>query len=255
MKAAGFRWIIFISFCVGQDTPEWFLYPPRADSYLYGIGIAARLRETEDSFLAAEQNAIEDLCRQIHVRIVGRLADVSTGAKGFSQQYTKEITDSTLYYKIAANVIPLKSILTHRNAYVLMLIKKDLSMVSLDEVVSIDNIRLKQRYSLKASRNPRWIKRPPKRRKFIYGVGLGLRHRNLKDSWDNSAKQARMEIAKQIDMGLGALELHVTGTRSKDIIWIEESTNVVLNGAIIIERWHDEKRNIYYTLEEYSNLN
>lgn len=76
----------------------------------------------------------------------------------------------------------------------------------------------------------------------------------MEDSWKDSAKQARIEIAKQLDTNVGALSKNATMDYSEGIRWIEESTNVVLSGARIKERWHDEEQNIFYTLMEYRNI-
>ncbi len=132
-----------------------------------------------------------------------------------------------------------------------MIINNDFSMVSVDE---IDHIQSSLRYSSKMKRRPGWILRPPKRRGFVYGVGFGSTYRRLEDSWENSAKQARIEIAKQMDTSVGALLKNATVDYSEGIRWIEESTNVVLSGARIKERWYDKDQNIFYTLMEYRNI-
>jgi len=251
MNGFAYRWLIFISICVGQGTPTWFLYPPQQDKYYIGIGIGHRFQEDEKSYTSAKVSAIAELSRQLHVNIVGGLAEVSSGAKAFARQYSREIIDSTIYKKVAANAFYVDSLLTQNNAYVLMIINNDLSMVSVDE---IDHIQSSLRYSSKMKRRPGWILRPPKRRGFIYGVGFGSTHRRLEDSWENSAKQARIEIAKQMDTSVGALLKNATVDYSEGIRWIEETTNVVLNGATIKERWHDEEQNIFYTLMEYGNI-
>lgn len=129
-----FRWLIFISVCVGQGTPTWFLYPPQQDKYYIGIGIGHRFQEDEKSYTSAKVSAIAELSRQLHVNIVGGLAEVSSGAKAFARQYSREIIDSTIYKKVAANAFYVDSLLTQNNAYVLMIINNDLSMVSVDEI-------------------------------------------------------------------------------------------------------------------------
>jgi hypothetical protein len=251
MNGFAYRWLIFISICVGQDTPTWFMYPPQLDHYYVGVGIGLHFQEDMDSFASAQANATAELSRQIHVKIMGGLAEVSSGAKAFARQYTREVIDSTVFHKVVAHAMPIDSFLTHNNAYVLMIINKDLSSVSID---NIDQIKSTIEYAPKMKRRPLWIKRPPKRRGFVYGVGFGSTHRRLEDSWENSAKQARIEIAKQMDTSVGALLKNATGDYSEGIRWIEETTNVVLNGATIKERWHDEEQNIFYTLMEYGNI-
>lgn len=165
MNGFAYRWLIFISICVGQGTPTWFLYPPQQDKYYIGIGIGHRFQEDEKSYTSAKVSAIAELSRQLHVNIVGGLAEVSSGAKAFARQYSREIIDSTIYKKVAANAFYVDSLLTQNNAYVLMIINNDLSMVSVDE---IDHIQSSLRYSSKMKRRPGWILRPPKRRGFIY---------------------------------------------------------------------------------------
>lgn len=246
-----FRWLIFISVCLGQDIPTWFMFPPKLDHYYIEVGIGHRFQEDEKSYSSAKVNAIAELSRQLHVNIVGGLAEISSGAKAFARQYSREIIDSTIYKKVAANAFCVDSLLTQNNAYVLMIINDDLSMVSVDE---IDHTLSSLRYSSKMNRRPGWILMPPKRRGFIYGVGFGSKHRRLEDSWKDSAKQARIEIAKQLNTNVGALSKNATMDYSEGIRWIEELTNVVLSGARIKERWYDKDQNIFYTLMEYRNV-
>ena len=61
-------------------------------------------------------------------------------------------------------------------------------------------------------------------------------------------------IVRGYDTSVGALLKNATVDYSEGIRWIEETTNVVLNGATIKERWHDEEQNIFYTLMEYGNI-
>jgi hypothetical protein len=227
------------------------MFPPKLDHYYIEVGIGHRFQEDEKSYSSAKVNAIAELSRQLHVNIVGGLAEISSGAKAFARQYSREIIDSTIYKKVAANAFCVDSLLTQNNAYVLMIINDDLSMVSVDE---IDHTLSSLRYSSKMNRRPGWILIPPKRRGFIYGVGFGSKHRRLEDSWKNSAKQARIEIAKQLNTNVGALSKNATMDYSEGIRWIEELTNVVLSGARIKERWYDKDQNIFYTLMEYRNV-
>jgi hypothetical protein len=251
MNGFAYRCLIFTSICLGQDTPAWFMSPPQLDDYYIGVGIGFHSQEDMDSFASAQANATAVLSRQIHVKIMGGLAEVSSGEKSFARQYAREVIDSTVFHKVVAHAMPIDSFLTHKNAYVFMIINKDLSSISID---NIDQIKSTIEYAPKMKRRPLWTKRHPKRRGFVYGIGFGSAHRRLKDSWENSAKQARIEIAKQIETSVDVLFKNSTVNNSQGIQWIEETTNVVLNGATIKERWHDEEQNIFYTLMEYGNI-
>ena len=98
---------------------------------------------------------------------------------------------------------------------------------------------------------PIWINRPPRKNGYIYGIGLGSRHKSTKNTWNDSAKNARLEIAQQKESKIKSLYLNRTRTYTKDIEWIEQKTNVLLKNSRIIERWYDKRTDIYYTLVEH----
>lgn len=70
-------------------------------------------------------------------------------------------------------------------------------------------------------------------------------------SWDESAKQARLEVAKELNLKLDKLLIdemnnHFTSTS----YWYEEEIDITLVGCRIKERWYDSSNQIYYTLVE-----
>ena len=79
---------------------------------------------------------------------------------------------------------------------------------------------------------------------------------HLNDCWDNSAKNARVNLAKEIQVRIKSMSVdYETGVLSQRKEWLEETTNVELNNTRIIERWYDKNQNLYYTLIEHKLIN
>ena len=85
----------------------------------------------------------------------------------------------------------------------------------------------------------------------MYGVGMGRSHSDLAQSWNESAKNGRLEIAKQIEISQSKLEYHHDSGGDFEKSWMEEVVDVTLIDASVKERWYDAERGIYYTLVEY----
>ncbi|MEA2104128.1 MAG: hypothetical protein U9P79_05755 [Candidatus Cloacimonadota bacterium] len=90
-----------------------------------------------------------------------------------------------------------------------------------------------------------WAKEPPLDDEFIYAIGycdiLGDELR----SWQYAENHAILSLAKQKSMDKFGEELEADGTRMSMSI---ENINIELHDIEIVERWKDEKYNIYYVL-------
>ena len=243
-------YILFFSVCLGENIPFWVKHPPKHNDYLYGVGISNRFVDDQDSFSEAKIGAVENISRQFQVQIIAGLARVSSGSVSSSEYFTHQIIDSTSYRRINNNMIVIDSILTNDNALILSIINKDLSMPSIDKIQHND-FKFIKKYSERNNPNPSWIEDIPIKEGYIYGIGEGYRYTNLKDSWDNSAKKARLNVAQQVETSHSSLHMNYKGLTSVNIKWIEERTNVILHNSVIRERWYDKQNNLYYTLVEY----
>ena len=85
----------------------------------------------------------------------------------------------------------------------------------------------------------------------MYGVGMSKSYSNLSRAWNESAKDGRLEIAKQIEISQSKLEYHHDSGGDFEKSWMEEVVDVILKGTSVKERWYDAERDIYYTLVEY----
>ena len=161
-----------------------------------------------------------------------------------SKDFMATIIDSSIYRTIYDSAMIIDKGFTHNDAFVLIVITKDMKTV-------------KQRvrpgpagYNIK--RQPRWVTQPPIRRGYKYGVGISNARRYLRDAWDQSADEARLEISKQLNMTHSSLfgdALSDNNTATQ--YWLEETIDLTLSGSRIVERYFDAEQRHYYTLIEY----
>ena len=58
-------------------------------------------------------------------------------------------------------------------------------------------------------------------------------------------------LQKSFKSTIGSLYLNATQKYNQDIEWIEEKTDTVIKNSRVIERWHDKRTDIFYTLVEH----
>ena len=196
------------------------------------------------SYKYAYLNAVDNISRQVKVHIRSRFADHGSGGRLRSIDFVKEEMDSLVFSRILKNAHIIEKLITMNTAYMLIGINNDLSS---GEVT----YSIKQSYWPKSKNPPDWISSAPVKRGFIYGIGMGDPYNEEGRSWDESAKQARLEVAKELNLKLDKLLIdemnnHFTSTS----YWYEEEVGITLEGCRIKDRWYDTDNQIFYTLVE-----
>ncbi len=231
---------------VGQPRPQWLYTPPQNPDLLYGVGISPLFRADSLTYRNARLNAIEELTEQYRVKIISKRVEKRFGGRSLSYGYTIEVIDSVYYRRCYRNARALDSIQTRDYAYILMAVDSDLSPPGEDMILP----GISGEYQ--SSEIPGWVRQLPHRAGFLYGIGISPRYRDEDDSWNNSAKQARREIALTLWARRAYLENeNVSGRGTFYQKWSEAQTDLVLERNRIIARWHDVKRQLFYTLIEY----
>lgn len=243
-------YFVLINMCLGQAAPEWFWRPPRSDMYAFCAGIAPIYRADSVSFSLARQAAVGNLCREYYTRITGEMADVSSGSRAFSHNFAVEYIDSTIYQSIAQNSVGVDSLIVDGYAYYLIADNADLTEPGTGDFLKGMTFK-NQLFNYSVTNMPDWVQKPPRKQGYTYGIGMAKRYHDVSNSWMESAKSARVDIANQLKVSVGSLDLLATGNRSESIRWIEEKTAAELKQSRVLERWCDKEQNLYYTLIEY----
>ena len=236
-----------VNFSFAQNLPDWFYLPPNHQDYFFGVGISEKYAAQEDAYANARLDAVHYISHQVELKIISGLADVSSGSKGLAREYINEQVDPQLFNQISKNIVALDSIIINNEAFMLIVISKNLSPPNSNYY----NYAYRESNQQKNTPTPKWIRQPPRKNGYIYGVGLGSRHKSTKSTWNNSAQNARLEIAQQKQSKIESLYLNRTLTYTQDIEWIEQKTNIILKNSRLIERWYDMRTDIYYTLVEH----
>lgn len=77
----------------GSDTPAWTSRIPKIPGYIVSVGIALQAGYVSDSFAAADNQALEDLARQISVEINSDKKQIENAAGTASLQTNYEISE------------------------------------------------------------------------------------------------------------------------------------------------------------------
>lgn len=242
-----FLLILFCETIFGQMIPDWVYHPPRSPTHLYGVGISSLYSDESISFKEARVNAIESLTKQYHIRITAKLAEVQDGSIVAGREYSYETMDSLHYLKVFQNAVQIDSFSNGRDVFVLMAVAHNLSPS--ENEMRLRNVRYIDK-SESRSIHPEWVTVHPQKKGYIFGVGVSARYRKMGDSWARSAEEARVEIAMALGVKHGSLERDYVGTDSYTIKWLEQTVDVELWGARIIERWYNPREKLFYTLVE-----
>jgi len=236
-----------VSFIYSQNLPGWFYSPPNHQDRFYGVGISYKYSAHQEAFNDARIEAINYIAYQIQLSIVSGLASVSSGSKVLTKNYTKVDIDPLLVEKIGKNIVVLDSIMQNNQATMLIVINKDLSKT---EKIYFNPLAINTK-KLVHKTAPKWITEPPKAAGYFYGIGYGSRYKNVKDSWNDSMQEAFLDIAQQKSIDNKSLHLISQQRYAQDIKWLEQNINTTLKQSRVIERWHDKRADIYYTLAEH----
>ena len=229
------------------QIPRWFQETPENKSCIFAVGIANRYSNDLRSFMAAREDGVGNLIRSSKVRVRSGLAQYVVGSSIEVKSFTTEEIDSMLYKIAGDNAVVLDSVLTNKQAIVLLGWNKESSKNSESCTIPWRLYKI----NTKPLQQPHWVRLAPKKRGYMYGVGMGKSYSDLARSWNESAKNGRLEIGKQIKISQSKLEYHHDSGGDFEKSWMEEVVDVTLKGAIVKERWYDTERDIYYTLIEY----
>lgn len=97
-----------------------------------------------------------------------------------------------------------------------------------------------------------WVNEPPRdqENKYLYALGYCDILADEFRSWQYAENNAILNLAKQISIDKVGEELRSDGTRMSKSV---ENINVELHNIEIVERWKDERYNIYYVLVKMKN--
>ncbi|MCF7802995.1 MAG: LPP20 family lipoprotein [Candidatus Marinimicrobia bacterium] len=247
-KCLVFGWIVFLFFplsITAQAPPAWLYNPPRDASHLYGVGIAPYYTSDSLTYVMARQHAVSELTKQYSTSVKSKLAESQHTGKVLSFGYTTETVDSSNFQRCAANAIVIDSARTTEYYYVLVSIGRNLGTPDASEV-SLGE----QAYP--SGEEPAWITAVPESPGAIYGIGISKPYMEVPQAWEQSAKEARREIAMTLSARKSSLRKEqITDAGTYHRKWSEDVTNVTLHRNIIVGRWYDTDKHLYYTLIEY----
>lgn len=212
------------------ELPEWFWKPPLIRSVPVAVGYSPSFLDPEKAIASAEENGVENLAKQICLRIKGErifLKD-ELGIK-FMGEKIEEIVPEEMLENLKRNHVLLDAFVSERGTIALVATKK---------------IPVSHR-TIRPGGRPKWLREIPREKGFLYATGQSQRGVYEVNSWLMAEREARVELAM-------SLKAKVRGLNKKIDAWSEgvftSGTDITLEGIQIVERWYDPDTKMCHVL-------
>ena len=226
----------------GITIPEWFIHKPQMKGiklvYAYSANYLDRKKEQETLLLSAAKNF--ELQKQTHIVVLQNVKKYSGFYSGgeYVRELEPELNTNNLTDKYSI-------ISRYKDTKWILAIVAEKEHLKQNPTIKT-NQRLKNLYHTSP---PKWAKRPPVQRGFIYGVGLATGYCSPEGAWIVAEQNARADIALQRTITIYSenrsvqiLDFVSSGTESKAIC------NVFLKNVSIIKHGYCSANNTYYAL-------
>ncbi|HCK98886.1 MAG TPA: hypothetical protein DHW42_02090 [Candidatus Marinimicrobia bacterium] len=218
--------------------PEWFEKLPDSPSgFCYSVGYSGKYQNQSLARQVATSRALSNMAKQHSVRLIFEIEEFADGRFRLLNPSFELSYDESVLLDITANYTPIDSSITNEGYYILIACP---SIEWRPQFPSNDKTWEKQ---------PKWTKALPNSRHYIYGIGIVSNYSSWIRAWKDADEYARFDLGKNIE--IEAESIHAV--QRDDRFTIESkilrlSCDIVLKQSFIVERWYDQKNDIYYSL-------
>ena len=210
--------------------PMWFWQPPVTLDFPVSVGYAPIYYRESSSLESATKNAVEQLGRQMHVRISGERIIIN---RVQAENFEESIPEAVVEMLSDKNQV----LATHKSSeHYLALVGANGADVGVEEQLVSADSRTK----------PDWMIELPKSHGYLYGMGHHSRStfRQL-NGWLTAERNARIDLALTLKSYVRNL------TKQHDFQFgqvFSTQTDVVLQRIEVVERWYDVANSSYHVL-------
>ncbi|MCF7885130.1 MAG: hypothetical protein K9M80_01425 [Candidatus Marinimicrobia bacterium] len=232
-----FLFFISLYFLTAQQiVPEWFKVLPQHDPAInLAVGYTGKYRDRQLAQKAALNQARKNLAKQLRVRLIFEIQEISDGYYRLIQPTFEEIYYENLQAHIDTNSFVLDSVFVEDRCYILL---------STD-----DNFTIKRSQLSNWGEKPIWTDSLPKKSNFVYGVGIVANYSYWKNGWQDADEYARFDACKNLKLESSSIRTEKrTGQYTINRKILRQSVDISVANSKIIERWYDIQRNVFYSL-------
>jgi len=218
--------------------PSWFEELPKSPAgTMLSVGYSGKYQDIALAKKVAINQALKNMSKQKQIQLIFEVEELADGRLRLLNPTFEQFYEETILIQIKNNFSVVDSLLTDEGYFVL------LAYPSRKELL-FDLPKQKAWGS-----QPKWTKELPVSKKWVYGVGIVAKYSSWVRAWKDADEYARFDLGKNIE--IKAESIHAVQRNNKYTIEskiLRQSYDMTLKNSIIVARWYDAKRDIYYSL-------
>jgi hypothetical protein len=220
-------------------VPGWFEELPEASSEnMLAVGYCGVYIDQSLARQAALNRAFHNMAKQQQAHLVYDIEELSDGRLVLMNPSLEISVEESKLDKIKRIYTAIDSSITEDGYFIIISIGKD---VRLPGKITNDKTWSNNR--------PEWTSRLPKSKHYNYGVGIVSNYSSWVRGWCDADDFARFDLGKNLK--IAARSTHAKERDNRYIIEskiLHQSYDEIVSGAVIIARWYDSEKDIYYSL-------
>ena len=229
--------ITLLEFVIGQgQIPSWFKsLPQQENSAIISVGMTGNYSDRQLARKVAIHKARKTMAKQIRIRLIFEVQEMSDGFYRLFQPTFEQIYYENVLAYVDTTSSVVDSAFIDNRYYVL------LSLFPLRENINSSIIGWGAR--------PDWIEKLPDKPGYVYGIGMVANYSLWKNGWNDADELARFDACKNLKINTAAIRTkkHTDGYTDERKI-MRQSVDIAVANSVIIERWYDQKQDIFYSL-------
>ena len=217
-----------------QLVPSWFQSLPEHEQINIAVGYTGRYRDRELARQAALNQARKNLAKQLKIRLIFEIQEMSDGYYRLIQPTFEEIYFENIKVYVDTHSQVLDSAYLDNRYYILLANSKNI------EFDSIEN---------GWGAKPSWTDQIPQSDNYVYGVGIVANYSYWKNGWQDADGYARFDACKNLRIQTASIRArNRMDNHSMHRKILKQSIDITVANSRIIERWYDIQRDVFYSL-------
>jgi len=233
--------MVFLYVCQANSQtviPEWFEEIPKSPTgIMLSIGYCGKYQDKNLARQVAINHALIIMAKQEQIRLIFEVEEFADGRLRLLNPTFEQFYEESILSRIIQDYKVVDSLSTEDGYFVLL------------SYSSSDRFSVKSSEEKSWGSQPRWTKELPGSKDFVYGIGMVGKYSSWVRAWKDADEYARFDLGKNIRLeteSIHAVQRNNRFTIESKIL--RQSYDMTLKNSIIVARWYDAKRDIYYSL-------
>jgi len=220
-----------------EFTPSWFEQLPEIPGARLAVGYSGKYVNYNQAKAAALELARKNMTKQISVRLVFDLEELSDGRLCLLNPSFKEFISGGILQTVANNSVVIDSAITEDDYFVLLAYPAGEYQLIPGAGDKTWGIR------------PDWIENLPNDKGYVFGVGMVARYRSWIRAWYDADEYARFDLGKNLQIKAESVQASRRDNRTTiESVILKQTYDLTLKDVTIVARWFDIENNAYYSL-------